>query len=137
MKPEVKTVIENPYERLMVEIDAEHLGKVIEKICQTAVNKLEKGFIRAKYEYRHGELTINIENSGWGVDAQTLPHIFERFVRNEDGELVGTGLDLPILQTLVLQMGGNIEIQSEKDKGTTTWITIPCKATVIEKRREI
>ncbi len=137
VKPEVKTVIENPYERLMVEIDAEHLGKVIEKICQTAVNKLEKGFIRAKYEYRHGELTINIENSGWGVDAQTLPHIFERFVRNEDGELVGTGLDLPILQTLVLQMGGNIEIQSEKDKGTTTWITIPCKATVIEKRREI
>lgn len=137
VSPEVKTVIENPYERLVVDIDIEHVGKVIEKLCINAVNHTSQGSIRAKYEYRHGELTISIEDTGQGIDSQTLPHIFERFSRNQQGELCGTGLDLPIVQALVQQMGGAIEMQSELGKGTTAWISIPCEAHAIEKRRDI
>lgn len=135
--PNVKTVVENPYEHLVVNIDQEHLGKVIERLCINAVNYTQEGFIRAKYEYRHGELTISIEDTGNGVDEKTLPHIFERFVRNQDDALCGTGLDLPIVQQLVKQMGGNIDIQSEVGKGTTFWVTVPCKAKSIEMKREI
>ena len=131
---DVTTIIENPYEHLMVEIDQEHVGKVIQMLCAQAVHYTQKGTIRAKYEYRHGELSINIEDTGNGIDATTLPHVFERFVRNEHQKLYGTGLELPIVQSLVEQMGGNVEIQSELGKGTTAWITIPCKATTIEKR---
>jgi signal transduction histidine kinase len=137
ISPEVKTVIENPYERLLVDIDNEHVGTVIQKLCTHAANHTTQGSIRAKYEYRHGELTISIEDTGKGIDAKTLPHIFERFVRNEQEELCGTGLDLPIVQTLVQQMGGTIEIQSEQGKGTTAWVSIPCEAHAIEKRRDI
>ena len=137
ISPEVKTVIENPYERLLVDIDNEHVGTVIQKLCAYAANHTTQGSIRAKYEYRHGELTISIEDTGNGIDAKTLPHIFERFVRNEQEELCGVGLDLPIVQTLVQQMGGTIEIQSEQDKGTTSWVSIPCEAHAIEKRRDI
>ena len=137
VSPEVKTVIENPYERLVVDIDTEHVSKVIEKLCTNAVNHTSQGSIRAKYEYRHGELTISIEDTGQGIDSQTLPHIFERFSRNQQGELYGTGLDLPIVQALVQQMGGAIEMQSELGKGTTVWISIPCEARTIEKRRDI
>lgn len=137
ISPEVKTVIENPYERLLVDIDNEHVGTVIQKLCTHAANYTTQGSIRAKYEYRHGELTISIEDTGNGIDAKTLPHIFERFVRNEQEELCGTGLDLPIVQTLVQQMGGTIEIQSEQGKGTTAWVSIPCEVHAIEKRRDI
>ena len=137
ISPDVKTFVENPYERLIVNIDTEHLGKVVEKLCLLAVSFTEKGFIRAKYEYRHGELTISIEDTGRGIDKITLPKVFGRFVRDQHETLCGTGLDLPIVQALVEQMGGSIEIQSELDKGTTVWVTIPCEASLIEKRRDI
>ena len=137
VSPTVKTIVENPYEHLVVNIDQEHLGKVIEKLCTNAVHYTTDGFIRAKYEYRHGELTISIEDTGTGIDEQTLPHVFDRFVRNKDEELYGTGLDLPIVQAIVEQMGGSIEAQSEIGKGSTFWVTIPCMAKTIEKKREI
>ena len=137
ISPEVKTIVENPYERLLVDIDTEHVGTVIQKLCTHAANYTHQGTIRAKYEYRHGELTISIEDTGNGIDSKTLPRVFERFVRNEQEELCGTGLDLPIVQTLVQQMGGTIEIQSELGKGTTAWVIIPCEAHTIEKHRDI
>ena len=137
VKSTVKTIIENPYEHLVVDIDFEQLGKVIERLCTLAVLFTDEGFIRAKYEYRHGELAISIEDSGNGIDEQTLPHVFDRFVRDQHGRIIGTGLDLPIIKTLVEQMGGSIELQSEAGKGTTVWVTIPCVAKTIEKKREI
>lgn len=136
VSPEVKTIVDNPYERLVVVIDLENLGKVIEKLCANAVNYTKKGSIRAKYEYRHGELSISIEDTGNGIDEQTLSHVFERFARNGDHQLCGTGLDMPIAQALVQLMGGSIEMQSEVGKGTTVWVMIPCEAKTIEKRRE-
>lgn len=137
VNPEVKVIIENPYERLLVSIDLEHVGKILERLCSVAASYTEKGIIRAKYEYRHGELAISIEDTGRGIDEKTLPHAFERFVRDEQDGVCGTGLDLPIVQALVQQMGGTIELQSEYGKGTTVWVFIPCEASVIEKRREI
>ncbi len=137
VKPEVKTIVENPYEHLIVNIDQEHLGMVIQKLCINAVSFTQEGYIRAKYEYRHGELTITIEDTGSGIDDQTLPHVFERFVRDQQERLCGTGLDLPIVQELVHQMGGTVELQSTLNKGTTAWVSIPCEAKNIEKKREI
>ena len=134
MSPKVKPIIDNPYERLVVNIDEGNLGKVIEKLCMLSTNFTEEGTVSARYEYRRGELTVAIEDSGVGIDAETLPHVFDRFVRNKKEELCGTGLDLPIVQSLVQQMGGTIEIESELGKGTTVWVSVPCEAKVIERR---
>jgi signal transduction histidine kinase len=137
VSPEVKVQVENPFLRLLVEIDLEHVGKVIQKLCSVAVSFTQKGSILAKCEYRQGQLSVVIEDTGRGIDPETLPHVFERFVRDEGEMLCGTGLDLPIVQALVEQMGGAIELQSESDKGTTVWVIIPCEALVIERRREL
>ena len=137
VRPGVKVVVENPYEHLVVHIDQSNLGSVIEKLCSNAAFFTHEGTIRAKYEYRRGELTISIEDSGVGIDAKTLPHVFERFVRNEHEEMCGTGLGLPIVQSLVQQMGGTIEFQSQLGKGTTAWVAIPCQLIFMEKKSEI
>jgi PAS domain S-box-containing protein len=134
MSPKVKPIIDNPYERLVVNIDEGNLGKVIEKLCMLSTYFTEEGTVSARYEYRRGELTVAIEDTGVGIDAETLPHVFDRFVRNKKEELCGTGLDLPIVQSLVQQMGGTIEIESELGKGTTVWVSVPCEAKVIERR---
>ena len=135
--PEVKTVIEQPYNSLMVDIDVEHVGMIIQRLCNISSMKTRQGTITASYEYRRCELTFSIEDTGAGFDAQTLSRVFERFSRNEQDEMCGTGLDLPIVQMLTQQMGGSIDIQSDQGKGTTVWVSIPCTAKTMERKREI
>lgn len=135
-KPDVKTIIENDYEHLMVSIDLDNISKLIQRTCLVASAFTQQGTIRCKYEYWHGELIMVIEDTGVGIDAERLPTIFNRFDSNPKLVEYGTGLDLPIAQALTHMMGGNIEVQSEKGKGTTVRITIPCELTLVEKKRE-
>ena len=134
-KPEVKTIIENDYEHLIVNIDLENVGKMIQRACALASAYTQKGTIRCKYEYWHNELIIVIEDTGVGIDAEKLPDIFNRFNHNSGTHKDGTGLDMPIIKALANMMGGDIEALSEKGKGTTVRITIPCEATLVEKKR--
>ena len=133
---QVKTVIDNPYDSLVVNIDQEHLGKVIEKLCWLSVLNLQEGFSKARCEYRRGELLITVEDTGGGIPKEAIPHLFDRFGHNPNGKTYGTGLDLPIVQSLVLQMGGTIDIDSKLHQGTTVWVSIPCEAKNIERRHE-
>ena len=134
VNPEVKIVIENDYEHLIVNIDLDNINKLIQRACFIASALTPQGTIRCKYEYWHGELIIVIEDTGVGIDAERLSVIFNHFDRNPNLEEVSTGLDAPIIQALAHLMGGDIEVQSAKDKGTTARITIPCEATLVEKK---
>ena len=134
MSPKVKTAVDCPYESLVVDIDDSNLGMAIERICFVASQFLEEGNISARCDYRLGQRTISFEDDGKGIDAETLPHIFDRFIRDKNQKLCGTGLDLPIAQSLVQQMGGTIDFESESGKGATVWISVPCEAKVIERR---
>ena len=126
-KPEIKTIVEDPYEHLEVIIDEELLGKVIEILTGNAIYYTSEGMVRAKYEYRLGALNITIEDTGIGIAPDVLPHIFERFNRDQNEKQCGTGLVLPILKGLVELMGGTIDFMSELGKGTTVWVSIPCE----------
>ena len=126
-KPEMKTIVENPYEHLEVIIDEELLGKVIEILAGNAIYYTNEGMVRAKYEYRLGSLNITIEDTGIGIAPDVLPHIFERFNRDQNEKQCGTGLVLPIIKGLVELMGGTIDFMSELGKGTTVWLSIPCE----------
>ena len=135
IKPEVQTVIEQPYNRLVVDIDIHHVEMIIQRLCSLSCLLTTQGSIKASYEYHRGELTIHLEDTGIGFAAEVMPNIFKHFTRNIRGGLIGSGLDLPIVQLLTQQMGGTIEIQSDYNQGTSVWVSIPCTATVIEKKR--
>lgn len=137
ISPNVKVVVENPYNQLMVTIDQQNLELVIQKICVMTANHTLEGTIRAKYEYRHGELMITIEDTGEGLSPESLSKIFDRFVHDESVERQGTGLDMPIVKELLEQMNGSIEVQSELGKGTTIYISVPCEMTSFDKKTEI
>ena len=133
--PGVKIVIENDYEHLMVNIDIENISKLIHRACFIASTLTPQGTIRCKYEYWHGELIIVIEDTGLGLEAERLSSAFSRYDRNPRLEESSTGLDIPIIQALARMMGGDVEAQSEKDKGTTARVTLPCEATLVEKKK--
>ena len=135
-QPGVKTIIQNDYEHLVVDIDIDLVNKVIQRECLIAAAFTQQGTIHCKYEYWHGELILTFEDTGTGFDNNLETTIYERFEHNPKLTDYGTGLDLPIIQAMVHKLGGKIEIQSEKNKGTTARITIPCKASLIERKRE-
>ena len=135
LKPGVQPVIVQSYNKLVVDIDIHHLEMIIQRLCGLSCLLTSQGSINVSYEYHRGELTFHLEDTGVGFAAEVMPHIFEHFTRNIRGGLIGSGLDLPIVQLLVKQMGGTIEIQSDYNQGTSIWVSIPCTASVIEKKR--
>ena len=69
-----------------------------------------------------------IEDTGIGMSKEYLPHIFEEFTREHtstESKVVGTGLGLPIVKSLVDLMGGTIEVSSKVGEGTKTTILLP------------
>ena len=132
--PEVQPIVIQPYSSLMVDIDLNHVAMIVERLCNLSCLLTTQGSITVSCEYHRGELTIRLEDTGVGFAPEVMPHIFEHFTRNIRGGLIGSGLDLPIVQLLVHQMGGTIEIQSDYKKGTSVWVSIPCSATVIERK---
>ena len=134
LQPNVKAVVENPYNRLLVKIDQQNLGTVIQKLCLHSGNTTKEGTVRGKYEYRHGELTITIDDTSKGMSKKEISDAFNRFSAEDSFDKEGTGLDLPIVKELIEQMGGTIEVQSEVGKGTTFFVTLPCEMMTLEKK---
>ena len=136
INPGVQPIIQQPFNKLLVDIDSHHVSMVLERLCALACMMTQHGSITASYEYHRGDLTIRIDDTGSGFKAEVLPHIFDHFTRRENGGLLGSGLDLAIVQLLVKQMGGTIEVQSDYGKGVSVWVSIPCTASVIERKRD-
>ena len=135
IQPDVQVLVNQPYNSLVVDVDINHLSMIIHRLCTLSCLFTSHGSIIVSYEYHRGELTFHLEDTGLGVTKEELPHIFDHFSRDIKGEIRGSGLDLPIVQLLTRQMGGSIEVQSEYQKGTSVWVSIPCTASVIEKKR--
>ena len=138
IQPGVQSVIVQPFNKLVVNIDGKHLAKIIQRLCYYSCMMTVRGSITVSCEYHRGELIIRIDDTGNGFTEDVAPHIFDHnFARDENGRLVGSGLDLPIAQLMTKQMGGTIDIQSDFGKGTSVWVSIPCAASVIERKRNL
>lgn len=135
IKPGVQSIVTQSYNSLVVDIDLKHVSMIVQRLCALSCMMTDHGSITVYYEYRRGELSICIEDTGIGISTENMPHIFDHFSRNVKGEIIGSGLDLPIVQLLIKQMGGSIDIQSEHGKGTSIFVYIPCTASVNDKKR--
>ena len=130
--PGVRYLVENPYEQLVLDIDIDHLGDVITQVALNAAQHTRSGAIRARYEYIGRRLIITFEDTGEGIDPQRLAAINAQL---ESGIHSTSGLGLPISKELLSQMGGNLEISSEPAVGTAVWITLPCSASSVKRKK--
>ena len=73
---------------------------------------------------------ISVSDEGSGIPPDVLPHIFDPFftTKTEKGQK-GMGLGLSVSQSLVMAMGGRMEVQTEQGAGSTFWIILPEPAT--------
>jgi signal transduction histidine kinase/DNA-binding response OmpR family regulator len=66
-----------------------------------------------------------IEDTGKGITAAEVKHVFEPFFQGEEQKMTGTGLGLSLSKSLVELHGGNISVQSSKGKGSRFTVSLP------------
>jgi two-component system phosphate regulon sensor histidine kinase PhoR len=68
---------------------------------------------------------LEVQDSGVGIPADELPHLFERFFRASTANASGTGLGLPIARSIAELHGGTISVDSAVGTGSTFWLSLP------------
>ena len=77
MNADTHYIVENPYEQLTVDIDAENLGHVIEQVTCNAAQHTKRGTVRARYDYIGRRLIISVDDTGEGIPEAELIRIQE------------------------------------------------------------
>ncbi len=109
--------------------DAVRVGQVITNLLTNAIryNK-PNGEVRVRIHAERGSAILTLTDTGEGIAAEDLPHIFERFYRadkSRSGSQGRTGLGLAICKAIVDAHGGSIEVSSEPGAGTTFTVRLP------------
>ena len=112
----------------MINADAEKIMHVVRNLLQNAWQYTpEAGRVEVRTECSPACFKLTVANSGARVDAQDLPHLFERFYRTDKARRRakgGAGIGLAIVEELVAAHGGEVGAQSTVDE-TSVWFSIP------------
>jgi signal transduction histidine kinase len=104
------------------------------QLKQVVMNLLENalkftpasGWISLEVERPSDQVRLTISDSGIGIPAEDLPHLFERFHRGRNAsEYPGNGLGLAIVKAIVNAHKGDIAVQSTPMQGTTVFVSLP------------
>ena len=111
------------------ETDSRLLSETLEILADNAVKYTTKGEINIGYKMiRNEQVKFVVSDTGIGIPEEEQENIFSRFYRvnNQINELTsGSGLGLPIAQHYVMLLGGELNLESTPEKGTTFWFTLP------------
>ena len=118
---------------LLVEVDATRLQQVMLNLLTNAVKFTPRGGkIAVRIARRDGLAAIEITDTGKGIGAELLPHIFERFRQGDSSstrQQGGLGLGLAIAQQLIAMHQGRIEVDSAGEgKGSRFTVLLPTVA---------
>lgn len=130
VKPADKTVdVSNGIDKgLVVSADYSHLYNILNNLVENAIKysgpKVE---INAAASEKDGMVELRVCDTGNGIAAGDVRHIFKRFYRGKAsiGEQPGMGLGLTYVKLLVDAHGGDISVDSSEGKGTCFTITLP------------
>jgi signal transduction histidine kinase len=120
----------------MISGDEKRLRQVLLNLIGNAVKFTQSGYIRLHVGLhvesqpnngKSGLLRFEIEDSGVGIAADDLPHIFDRFtqVGDKQSRASGTGLGLAICGQLLPLMGSHLQVRSRVGEGSVFWFDLP------------
>ncbi len=110
--------------------DSSKLHKTLSNLLENALKFTNKGYVEFGYAIDNNNLKIFVTDTGIGVNKDKQEIIFERFSQeNKDTSVKtgGLGLGLAIAKENVEILGGNISLKSEKNVGSTFFVSIPFK----------
>jgi len=110
-------------------IDPEKIKQVFMNILMNAKDAIQgrgKITIKSDLNSRDNTVVITFSDTGCGIRSENLPHIFDPFFTTKPTGK-GTGLGLSVSYGIIQDHGGNIEVESKVDEGTTFIVTLPVK----------
>jgi signal transduction histidine kinase len=117
-----------PEDPLIIHADPTKLQRVILNLLSNAIKYTqEAGQVKVTTLYDGRYVAISIKDTGYGIPAEELPHIFDRYrrVRQHKDKAVGTGLGLAIVKSLVEAHNGEINVTSEEGAGSQFTVKLP------------
>lgn len=115
-------------EPLEISGDSERLAQVVTNLLKNATQyNRDGGEVRVKLKIKNGFAALKISDTGMGIPADDLPHVFKRFYRGDKSRTGSgnTGLGLAISKAIVEAHGGTIEVASKEDAGTVFRVKLP------------
>jgi PAS domain S-box-containing protein len=107
-------------------VDARRVVQVLENLVSNAVKHTPPGGeIQIHAESVNGEVRIVVRDTGSGIPAEHLPHLFDRFWQARDARRGGAGLGLAIAKGIVEAHGGRIWVESSLGAGSTFGFSLP------------
>ncbi len=103
----------------------------LQNVLENAINYTNRGNIRLQTALQGSEVILTVEDNGVGIDAEDLPHIFERFYKVEKNKRrsgVAAGLGLAITQRIMELSRGRIEVESQVGQGSIFRLIWPVTA---------
>ncbi|TMC59338.1 MAG: HAMP domain-containing histidine kinase [Chloroflexi bacterium] len=120
-------------DQALVEGDPDRLKQLLLDLTENAIKYTPSGEIKLSLHKQNSMVGVSVSDTGVGIPAEDLPHIFERFYRVDKARGreaptsagSGTGLGLSIADWIARSHGGYIEVQSETGKGSTFTVWLP------------
>jgi signal transduction histidine kinase len=107
-----------------IDVDPVRLGEVLANLLSNALRHTPPdGSVVVAAEPASAGVSFTVTDTGAGIVADALPHVFDRFVKSKDSP--GAGLGLPIAKAIVESHGGRIAAESETGRGTTVRVFLP------------
>jgi len=106
-------------------VDPDQLRQALHNLVTNAVDATpDAGTVRVASRSGSREHTIEVRDTGTGIDPQVLPRIFDLYFTTKPR---GTGIGLAVTQQIVTAHGGTIEVDSQPGAGTLMRITVPAR----------
>ncbi len=127
----VDVAVSSPDSPIIIPIDRGRVRQLLLNLLTNAIKYTPRGGkIDIACTQDAEEIVIEVADTGMGIAAGDLPHIFDRFwrgdaVRSRPGERPGTGLGLAICRWVAEAHGGSITVRSRRGDGTTFRVTLP------------
>ncbi len=112
-----------------VSSDPSRIKLVMENFLDNAIRYVnEKGKVEIKLSQENNNIRFSVKDNGVGIPEKDKKYIFQKFFRSENVlryQTKGSGLGLYISKAMIKKAKGKIGFQSEENKGSTFWFTIP------------
>ena len=109
-------------------IDPDHFREVVSNLIENAIKYTPSGEVVVNITGNDKQISISVKDSGIGIPAEDIPHLFQKFYRVDNSdtrEIGGTGLGLYLSRRLAEAMSGNLRVESKYKEGSTFYLEIP------------
>jgi len=127
-KPAVRFILDLEEHLPPITSDRDKVRQILVNLLGNAIKFTEQGSVTLRARGKNGSLVFGVEDTGVGISAEHLDHLFEQFyqVKQETRRsLKGTGLGLAISKAFATLLGGTLTVESVEGQGSTFTLTIP------------